>query len=159
MSKKIILIGASGTLGKYFFDSLAKDKNMIMVCGADNNLKTDLKLRNKKFKLDITNEIEIKRFFEKLKKLYGEFDCLINNAAYTTETALKENKFKKKIILTPLIGEEVDINLTGVFLSIKYFFKYHNNKNKLQKIITTGSIYGSNSPDHTIYKKENFLVL
>ena len=155
--KKIILIGASGTLGKYFFDSLAKDKNMIMVCGADNNLKTDLKLRNKKFKLDITNEIEIKRFFEKLKKLYGEFDCLINNAAYTTETALKENKFKKKDYFDTINWRRsVDINLTGVFLSIKYFFKYHNNKNKLQKIITTGSIYGSNSPDHTIYKKENF---
>ena len=68
--KKVILIGASGTLGRYFFESLAKDKKISMICGADNNLKTDLKSKNKKFKLDITNEIEIKRFFEKLKKLY-----------------------------------------------------------------------------------------
>ncbi|OUU53337.1 MAG: hypothetical protein CBC25_00595 [Pelagibacteraceae bacterium TMED65] len=155
--KKVILIGASGTLGKYFFENLAKDKNISIICGADNNLKTDLKSKNKKFELDLSKEMEIKKFFEKLKKLYGKFDCLINNAAYTTEAALKENKFKKKDYFnTNNWRKNVDINLTGVFLSIKYFFEYHNDKKKLQKIITTGSIYGSNSPDHTIYEKENF---
>ena len=82
---------------------------------------------------------------------------MINNAAYTTEAALKENSLGKKSYFdTTNWKKNVDINLTGTFLSIKYFFEYHNNKKKLQKIITTGSIYGSNSPDHSIYDKENF---
>ena len=157
IKKKIILIGASGTLGKFFFESLSKDKDTFLICGADNNLNTDLKSKNKKFKLDITSESEIQKFFKYLKDSYGEFDCLINNAAYTTEAALKEKKFKKKDYFnSDNWRKSIDINLTGTFLSIKYFFKYHNNKNKLQKIITTGSIYGSNSPDHSIYDKENF---
>ena len=36
--------------------------------------------------------------------------------------------------------------------------QYHNNNKKLQKIITTGSIYGSSSPDHSIYDKESFFT-
>ena len=155
--KKIILIGASGTLGKFFFKKLSKDKDTLLICGADNNLKNNQKSKNKTFKLDLTNETEIKNFFKYLKKSYGQFDCLINNAAYTTEAALKENKFKKKDYFnTNNWTRSLDINLTGTFLSVKYFFEFHNNKKKLQKIISTGSIYGSNSPDHTIYEKENF---
>ena len=92
--KKIILIGASGILGKFFFKNLSNDKDTALICCADNNLKTDLKSKNKKFKLDISNEIEIKKFFKYIRSSYGEFDCLITNAAYTTEAALKENSFK-----------------------------------------------------------------
>ena len=155
--KKIILIGASGLLGKFFLNELSKDKDTALICAADNNLKTDLKSKSKKFKLDISNEKEIQKFFKNIKDLYGEFDCLINNAAYTAKMAIKESTSKKKDYFDTINWKKnIDVNLTGVFLSIKYFFEYHNNKKKLQKIITTGSIYGSNSPDHSIYDAENF---
>ncbi len=157
--KKIILIGASGILGNYFFENLARDKDTDIICGADNNLKTDLKSKKKKYRIDLSNENEIKNFFKYLKNSYGQFDCLINNAAFTTEAAIKENSFKKKDYFDIRNWKKnIDINLTGTFLSIKYFLQYHNNKKKLQKIITTGSIYGSSSPDHSIYDKENFFT-
>ena len=50
----------------------------------------------------------------------------------------------------------LDINLTGTFLSIKYFLKHHLNKDVTQKIINIGSIYGVVSPHHEIYKNQNF---
>tara|TARA_Y100000590_G_C15354138_1_gene876341 strand:- start:36 stop:791 length:756 start_codon:yes stop_codon:yes gene_type:complete len=157
MKKKIILIGGSGILGKFFFEKLNKEKNTSLVFAADNNLSNNFQNKNKKFKLDITNENEINRFFKNIKNKYGEFDCLINNAAYTAEGAAKEKKSKKKNFFDVRNWEKsINVNLTGAFLCIKYFLKYHNNKNKLQKIITTGSIYGSNSPDHSIYDDENF---
>ena len=40
--KKIILIGASGTLGKFFSEKLSKNKDIALICSADNNLKTNL---------------------------------------------------------------------------------------------------------------------
>ena len=120
-------------------------------------MKTNLKTKNKKFKLDISKEVEIKNFFKYIRNVYGEFDCLINNAAYTTEGDTREIKPKKKDYFDVFNWKKsIDVNLTGTFLSIKYFFEYHNNKKSLQKIITTGSLYGSHSPDHSIYDDESF---
>ena len=94
--KKIILIGASGVLGGFFSKELSKNNNIKLICSADNNLKNNFKNKNKKFNLDISNEIEIKKFFKNVRHKYGEFDCLINNAAFTSEGAIKEKKLNKK---------------------------------------------------------------
>jgi NAD(P)-dependent dehydrogenase (short-subunit alcohol dehydrogenase family) len=155
--KKIILIGASGILGKFFYDKLSKDKNTTLLIGADNNLITNLKKKHKTVQLDITSEIQINKFFKSMRDLYGEVDCLINNASFTSEGALKERKNPKKNYFDVYNwNKSINTNLTGVFLCTKYFFKYHNKNSKLQKIITTGSIYGSKSPNHKIYDDENF---
>ena len=155
--QKIILIGASGILGKFFYDKLSKDKNTTLLIGADNNLITNLKKKHKTVQLDITSEIQINNFFKSMRDLYGEVDCLINNASFTSEGALKERKNPKKNYFDVYNwNKSINTNLTGVFLCTKYFFKYHNKNSKLQKIITTGSIYGSKSPNHKIYDDENF---
>jgi signal recognition particle receptor subunit beta len=60
--KKIILIGASGVLGKFFSKKLSENKNIKLICSADNILKNNFNGKNKKFNLDITNEVEIKNF-------------------------------------------------------------------------------------------------
>lgn len=155
--KKIILIGASGVLGGFFSKELSKNNNIKLICSADNNLKNNFKNKNKKFNLDISNEIEIKKFFKNVRHKYGEFDCLINNAAFTSEGAIKEKKLnKKEYFEVNNWNKNINVNLTGTFLCIKYFLKYHGNNKRFQKIISTGSIYGSNSPDHSIYKNEDF---
>lgn len=155
--KKIILIGASGVLGAFFSKELNRNNKIKLICSADNNLKDDRGGKNKKFRLDVSNEIEIKNFFKIIQEKYGKFDCLINNAAYTTEGAVKEKSLiKKEYFDVENWNRNININLTGIFLCIKYFLKYHNNSKKLQKVISTGSIYGSNSPDHSIYDNENF---
>ena len=58
-----------------------------------------------------------------LKSKYGDFDVLINNAAFTTEGTLKSkkkltNKFEDFDF--DIWKKTIDINLTGAFLSCKY---------------------------------------
>ena len=64
---------------------------------------------------------------------------------------IEEEKFD-----TFIWDKTLNTNLRGNFLCCKYFLKYHHVKKINQKIINIGSIYGSRSPHHAIYKGENF---
>ena len=122
--KKIILIGASGVLGAFFSKELNRNNKIKLICSADNNLKDDRGGKNKKFRLDVSNETEIKNFFKTIQEKYGKFDCLINNAAYTTEGAVKEKSLiKKEYFDVENWNRNININLTGIFLCIKYLYK------------------------------------
>ena len=152
--KKIILIGGSGILGKYYSKELSNEYNLHVA---------DIGLKNKKFInrtdyfLDITKEKQVADFFYKLKKKFGNFDILINNAAFTTEMALKSNKKKKKDFFSTKIWDQtIKTNLSGSFLSCKYFLKYHHKKNLDQRVINIGTIYGLYSPHHDIYSSQKF---
>ena len=155
-NKKIILIGGTGVLGKYFSNELSK-KNQLHVA--------DISLKNKKlgpnlfaYSLDISNEKQVKKFFFELVKNHGTFDVLINNAAFTTEMAAKTFKKKdhKDFLSTKIWNKTIDVNLKGSFLTCKYFIKYNHSKKLDQRVINIGTIYALNSPHHEIYNKENF---
>ncbi len=155
--KKIILIGSEGILGKYYQKKLSSKSNILI--SADIAIKENNNLKNTfRYNLNLEKEQEIKDFFFKIKKRHGLFDILINNAALTTEGVqkIKKKKINKENYDTFIWDKTLNVNLRGTFLACKYFFNYHHNKNKLQKIINVGSIYGSNSPHHDIYKGENF---
>ena len=64
--KKIILIGASGVLGAFFSKELNRNNKIKLICSADNNLKDDRGGKNKKFRLDVSNEKQKLKFFLKL---------------------------------------------------------------------------------------------
>lgn len=155
--KKIILIGSEGVLGSYYKKILSKNSNIYLVAGdkkfksKNNNVVQEI--------IDLENPKSIYKFFNKIKSEHGNFDVLINNAAYTTEGT---NKLKKKLSKNfqdfdlSTWQKTIDINLTGTFLSCKYFFKFFHKKKIPQKIINIGSIYGSSSPHHAIYDNQNF---
>ena len=86
---------------------------------------------------------------------------MINNAAFTTEGTLKSKKLTNKFedFDFDIWKKTIDINLTGAFLSCKYFIKYFHKKNISQKIINIGSIYGSHSPHHEIYNDQIFFLI
>lgn len=154
--KKIILIGCSGVLGKYFLKELKK--NSYVLAAADIKIKKNFSSKKLFFsKINIENENEIENFLKIIKKKYGNFDILINNAALTSEGIQKISKNKKarENFNTMIWDKTNNVNLRGAFLACKHFIKIHNNKNK-QKIINMGSIYGSVSPHHDIYKKQKF---
>ncbi len=155
--KKIILIGSEGVLGKFYQQKLSSKNNFLV--------SADIKISKKKnsknslnFKLNLEKENEIEKFFKNIKKKFGSFDILINNAALTTEGIKKisNKKVNKENYDTFIWDKTININLRGSFLSCKYFLKYHHNKKNIQKIINIGSIYGSNSPHHDIYNDESF---
>ena len=155
--KKILLIGSEGVLGKYFKTKLSNKNNILFLADIKNNTKYSKKNVHH-FRLDLRSEKQIKDLFERIHKKFGKIDVLINNAGLTTEGIknlniknLKEENYDSNIWDTT-----ININLKGVFLCTKYFLKYHNNSKKLQKVINIGSIYGSHSPHHEIYKGLNF---
>jgi NAD(P)-dependent dehydrogenase (short-subunit alcohol dehydrogenase family) len=153
--KKIILIGGSGVLGKYFAEKLSLNNELHV---ADIGLKKKKITRNRyNYFLDILNEKKINEFFKKIKVEHGTFDILINNAAFTTEMASKFTKLNKKDYFSTKIWENtVNTNLRGPFLACKYFLKYHHNKNIDQRVINIGTIYGIYSPHHHIYTHQKF---
>lgn len=155
--KRILLIGSEGILGKYFSKSLQNSDTQLFVA----DIKINKKKSTKKFisfNLNIESENEIKDLFLFIKKKYGKIDVLVNNAALTTEGVknIFKKKFKEENFDTDIWNKTININLRGTFLSCKYFFNFHHDKKKLQKIINIGSIYGSFSPHHEIYKNEDF---
>tara|TARA_B100000700_G_C14832279_1_gene755131 strand:- start:176 stop:919 length:744 start_codon:yes stop_codon:yes gene_type:complete len=151
--KKICLIGGSGVLGKYYADQLSLDNEVHV---ADIGLKNEKKSNTHyKYYLDLKSEKKIKDFFFKNKQ--KPFDILINNAAFTTEMAMKTIKKKKNdIFSSEAFDQTIKVNLKGVFLCCKYFMKYHHKKNLDQRVINIGTIYATHGPHHNIYKNENF---
>tara|TARA_B100000989_G_C19520952_1_gene464123 strand:+ start:1726 stop:2481 length:756 start_codon:yes stop_codon:yes gene_type:complete len=155
--KKIILIGSEGVLGKHY--SLKLQSTASFLALGDIRIKKQF-INNRIIKknLDLKSEKNIERFFIDIKKKFGKFDILINNGALTTEgmKKMKTKKSNKDEFNVDNWKKTLDINLTGTFLSIKYFLKHHLNKDVTQKIINIGSIYGVVSPHHEIYKNQNF---
>ena len=155
--KKIILIGCEGVLGRYYKNKLKKITKKLIV--ADIKIKKDIIKKNFfQKKLNLENENEVDNFFKEILMKYGKFDILINNAALTTDgiQIIIKRKYYSEDFDTFVWDKTNSINLRGTFLSCKYFIKYHHLKNKDQKIINVGSIYGSVSPHHQIYKKQKF---
>lgn len=158
MKKKILLIGSTGILGRYYARELKKKYELIQ---ADLNLKNDKK--KKSYSLDISNESNVEFVFNDIKKKYGYLDFLINNSALTTEMAAKLKKTKdlnlknkKDYFNSEIWNKTLNVNTTGFFYSCKHFILKHHMKNKLQKVINVSSIYGLSSPHHEIYDNESF---
>ena len=149
--KKICLIGGSGVLGKYFAKRLSKKNELHVADIGFKNFKKSKQLFT--YYLDISDETSVKKFFEKNKK--KPFDILINNAAFTTEMAVKKN-LTKDIFSSEIFEKTIDINLKGVFLCCKNFIKYHHKKNMDQRVINISTMYALHGPHHNIYDNEDF---
>ena len=149
--KKICLIGGSGVLGKYFAKRLSKKNELHVADIGFKNFKKSKQLFT--YYLDISDETSVKKFFEKNNK--KPFDILINNAAFTTEIAVKKN-LTKDIFSSEIFEKTIDINLKGVFLCCKNFIKYHHKKNMDQRVINISTMYALHGPHHNIYDNEDF---
>ena len=78
-----------------------------------------------------------------------KINIIINNAAYQIFSDLKKRKSKENFDI-------LNTNLLGPINIIKSYIALHNkNKKKYCRIINIGSIYGSVSPDFSIYKKND----
>ena len=69
----------------------SKNSNFFLVVG-DKQFKTKTNLKVIQEKIDLEKQQSILKFFKNLKSKYGDFDVLINNAAFTTEGTLKSKK-------------------------------------------------------------------
>lgn len=160
--KKILLIGATGVLGKAFTENLCK-KNQLLI--ADNNKSLLKKLSSKNNVMfqycDVTKKGSIEKVINRAIKEFQDIDVVIHNIAQTSEYLLKKNKKFPVFNSISLETWEKDfkINLTSVFQLAQAMDKIWKNNKDLKKFIGISSIYGVISPNPNLYKNEDFYTL
>lgn len=154
-NKFILISGAAGFLGRnlcYLFSKY--DYNLI--CLDNNNLKLKIlknKLKNKKnkkyyFSVDITDEKNVIKIYEKLRKNNCIIDIIINNAA--NNLPVKKTK-SPKLMNIDSWKRDLDVGLLGAYILTKTFSESMR-ANKSGSIINIGSDLSILSPNHEIYK-------
>ena len=155
-NKKILLIGGNGLLGSQYINFLSKKVKFISVIDLDsNNIKKNLLEKNIKFfQSNISNYEHFVKTIKKSIKFMNGIDVLINNAALTAEFSVNNKKIFDEFNFQAW-KESIDITLNGTYLGCTTVLPYMIKKKKGQ-IINIGSHYGVVSPNHEIYKNENF---
>ena len=136
--KKVVITGVNGQIGSHFARTLST--RGYTVYGVDlilDNIEPSKNIHL--FQLDITSELEVSSFFDKVGSLYA----LINNAGIGVFTPFEmrtADEFKKVM----------DVNLLGTFLMSQSAVQLMKTDG-VGKIINIGSIYGLKSSDERIY--------
>ena len=154
----VILVGASGLLGKRYSELLSKAGANIVL--ADLNFSECKKLESdlrKKFdvnplaiKVDITKKQSIKDMVKKTMKQYSKIDVLINNAIFPEGPKERSVTFEDFSLF--VWNKVLAVNITGVFLCCQEVGKIMV-KQKKGNIINISSIYGLTGADQRIYGK------
>lgn len=128
--KRLVITGSEGLIGKKLVQHFRKIYEVIPL---------DLQLGHV-----LTDEQFVKSWFESNKNLYGVIICHAFNPMPT------KNSRPVTPIDVPLqeIREYFEVNTVSAFNICRQFIK----NNKKGVIITLGSIYGTRSPRHYIYK-------
>ena len=143
-NKKILVSGSEGYLAKQM-------KNSFISHGAS-FIGLDLKkIDNTTHKCDITNEKQVKKFFENYINNVG-LDILINNASVNPGNVKKLSKkhYNFSDYDLSVWKKNLDVDLIGSFLLSKYALKNFE-KQKYGTIINISSIYGLIAPDQNMY--------
>ena len=131
-TKCVIVTGGAGGIGKATCKEFAKhNANVLCIDNDDariNNFQSNNELKNISFfKLDITEEDEVKNFYNEINTKFKGVDHLVNNAGVATLNLCKD-----------LSVEEWDlvmrVNLRGMFLMTKYAIPIFNDNGSILNI-------------------------
>ncbi len=159
--KRILLVGATGVLGRVYASELAKIDNVKLMI-ADTS-KTDVLSYAKKLgvsgvEIDVSSEASVINCLKYVEKQFGGLDSVINNAAATGEGLMNAGEAFADFEEYPLDvwKKTVDINLTGVFLVAREAGRLIKASSTCGAMINISSIYGVVGPDHRIYDEQSF---
>lgn len=113
--KVAVITGAAGGFGEAMAVALSTQgaKIAILDFKDGNDVAKKLKTKSKYYKLDVTNEEEIKKITAEIEREFGSIDILINNAGVYFPTPITETKVEDWDKL-------ININLRGYFLMTKH---------------------------------------
>jgi len=158
--KRILLVGATGVLGRMYASSLAKTEARLIIA---DTIDTDIKLLAESLSLDyvqidVSLEDSVINAIEAVSKKLGGLDAVINNAAATGEGLIKSGEVFSDFENYPLSvwKKTMDVNLTGSFLVAREAGRLIKSSSSNGVIINISSIYGVVGPDHRIYKNQPF---
>ena len=159
--KRILLVGATGVLGRVYASELAKVDNVQLMIA--DTAQTDILSYAKKLgvdgvEMDVSSEASVINCLKYVKKQFGGLDSVINNAAATGEGLMSSGEAFADFEDYPLAvwKKTIDINLTGVFLVAREAGRLIKATSRCGVMINISSIYGVVGPDHRIYEGQPF---
>ena len=162
LSKKVIVItGAAGFLGQIYSDAIIKQGGFPIMLDINYNSLKQFKNKNIDkcdiFKCDITNEKNVKKISKEIIRKYKNIDALINNAANNPKVESKKQKNFTRLEDFSLEewNKDIAVNLTGSFLTTKYFGSLISKNKKGGVIINISSDLSLIAPDQRIYSKKS----
>jgi NAD(P)-dependent dehydrogenase (short-subunit alcohol dehydrogenase family) len=159
--KRILLVGATGVLGRVYASELAKVEDVKLVIADTSH--TDVLSFAKKlgvhgFEIDVTSETSVIECLKYVKNKFRGLDSVINNAAATGEGLMNSGEAFADFEDYPLAvwQKTIDINLTGTFLVAREAGRLIKSSSSCGVMINISSIYGVVAPDHRFYDGQPF---
>ena len=157
--KRILLVGATGVLGRTYTKAIAQSGADLAVADLASS---DVLALAKEFdahgiEMDVTQEASVVSGVQNAVEVLGGLDGTISNAAATSEFLIKEGEaFAEFEDYTLLAWQKtLDVNLTGTFLLAREAGRAMKANNG-GSFVTISSIYGIVGPDHRIYENQPF---
>ncbi len=136
--KHVVITGASGGMGRVLCKALAEEGAKLSICSNDpavmdfaKELSCDVFAKA----MDVTNEAEVKAFFDEAFAKFGEFYALANLAGLSIPGQIPETEESAYDLM-------MDVNVKGTFLCCKYFA---NNATDPAIIVNIGSMAARNA--------------
>jgi len=159
-NKVAIVTGGLGLIGKALCKALHGAGATLIVADIDfdfcNKFADELGESAYPLKVDVADEKSVISAKKEILYRYGKIDILVNSAAIndvfnTDDKILEKTKFENYPL--ELWNKSLSVNVTGTFLTCKYFGG-EMAKRKSGSIINIASTYGIVSPDQSIYMDE-----
>lgn len=158
--KNIVVTGGLGLLGREISMALAEHGARVIICDINDEegIKAEKDFKSKELKakymnMDITNEDNVSKCFNQIKKEFGSLDGLINNAY--PRTSDWGNKFEDIDIES--WRKNVDMHMNGYFICAQKAAEIMKTQN-FGTIINFGSIYGVVGPQFYVYENTNMTM-
>ena len=159
-SKRILLVGATGVLGRVYASALAKQGAQLVLAdtGRTDVISYAQELGVLAKIIDVTSEKSVIDCVAYCAEQLGGLDAVINNAAATGEGLMKAGEVFAEFEDYPLDvwQQTLDVNLTGTFLVAREAGRLMKLEGKGGCMINISSIYGVVGPDHRIYDGQPF---
>lgn len=158
--KRVLLVGATGVLGRVYADALVKDGVQLAI--ADRRQSDVLELARELdcmgLVVDVTDETSVCDMVQQAVDALGGLDGVVSNAAATSEGLKEHGNAFSPFENYPLNvwQQTIDVNLTGTFLVIREAGRHLLEQGSGGSIVTVSSIYGLVGPDHRIYEDQSF---
>jgi len=158
--KRILLVGATGVLGRVYAEALIKDGAHLAIADREQSGVLDLadELGCKGIAIDVANEPSVCDGVECAFDTLGGLDGVVSNAAATSEGLKEAGDAFSPFETYPLTAwqKSIDVNLTGTFLVVREAGRRMLEQGYGGTIVTVSSIYGLVGPDHRIYEDQSF---
>lgn len=163
-NKVIVITGACGLLGKMHAEAISayggipvlldlSQKNVDLLA---RKLNTKYSIGSIGYKVDITNESEVKKNAEEVFTKFGKIDALVNNAANNPKVENKSDQLFSRLENFSLENwnNDIAVGLTGAFLCSKYYGAMIALNKFGGSIVNISSDLGLIAPDQRLYKVE-----